>query len=145
MEQFMWIVWLIVFIVALIVEANTYEVVSIWFAFSSIVTLIISFIPGCPWYIELIVFLVLSIASIFALRPFIMRFMKKEIVNSNVDEFIHKKVKLIKSIKQDEDGEVKIKGIVWSAISSSEEKIEEGKEVEILAIEGNKLIVKEVK
>ena len=79
MEQYMWIIWLVVFIVALIVEANTYELVSIWFAFSSVVTLIISFIPGCSWYIELIIFLILSIASIFALRPFIKKFMQKEI------------------------------------------------------------------
>ena len=140
----MWIIWLVVFIVALIVEANTYELVSIWFAFSSVVTLIISFIPGCSWYIELIIFLVLSIASILALRPFIKKFMQKEIINSNVDEYIHKRVKLIKPIKNDEDGEVKIKGIIWSAISSSNIEIEEGKEVEILAIEGNKLVVKDV-
>ena len=144
MEQYMWIIWLVVFIVALIVEANTYELVSIWFAFSSVVTLIISFIPGCSWYIELIIFLILSIASILALRPFIKKFMQKEIINSNVDEYIHKRVKLIKPIKNDEDGEVKIKGIIWSAISSSNIEIEEGKEVEILTIEGNKLVVKDV-
>ena len=43
MEQWMWIIWLTIFVVSLIIEAIGTDLVSIWFAFGALVSLIISF------------------------------------------------------------------------------------------------------
>ena len=146
MEAYMWIVWLAIFVLALVIEALSPELVSIWFAAGAIVSLIVSFIPGAAWWIELIIFVVISATTIFCLRPIIKKFMKRNVVNSNVDEIIHKKGKMIKGCDELNHGEVKINGVIWTAQSSDESvSIEEGKLVEVLSIDGNKLIVKEIK
>lgn len=146
MEAYMWIVWLGIFVLALVIEAISPELVSIWFAAGAIVSLIVSFIPGAAWWIELIIFIVISATTLLCLRPLIKKFMKRNIVNSNVDEMIHKKGKMIKGCDEYNHGEVKINGVIWTAQSSEEKTpISEGAQVEVLSIDGNKLIVKEVK
>ena len=146
MEAYMWIVWLAIFVLALIIEAFGSEIVSVWFAAGALVALIVSFIPGAAWWIELIVFLVISVTTLLCLRPLIRKLMKRNIVNSNVDEIIHKKGKMIKATDELNHGEVKINGVIWTAYSADEKTpIPEGAMVEVLAIEGNKLVVKEIK
>lgn len=146
MEAYMWIIWLAVFIIALIIEALSPELVSIWFAAGALISLIVSFIPGADWWIELIIFMSISITTLFCLRPIIKKFMKRNIVNSNIDELIHKKGKMIKGCDELNHGEVKINGVIWTACSSDEKtSIEKDAFVEVLSIDGNKLIVKEIK
>lgn len=146
MEAYMWIVWLGIFVLALIIEAFGSELVSIWFAAGALVALIVSFIPGAAWWIELIVFLVISVTTLLCLRPLLKRFVMRNQVNSNVDELIHKKGKMTKACDELNHGEVKINGVLWTAYSSDEKTpIKEGSLVEVLAIDGNKLVVREIK
>ncbi len=142
----MWIIWLAVFVIAIAIEAFTAELVTIWFALGGVIALIISFIPGAYWWIELIVFMVISVATLLCLRPLATKLLKRNLVKSNVDEMIHKKGKMIKTCDEINHGEVKINGVIWTAISAEEhQEIKEGTLVEVLAVDGNKLVVKEVK
>ena len=146
MENFMWIIWLGIFVLAIVIEALTADLVTIWFAFGGVIALVISFIPGVNWWIELIVFMVISVATLLCLRPIATKLLKRNIVSSNVDEMIHKKGKMIKGCDELNHGEVKINGVIWTAISSDEHQgIKEGTLVEVLAVDGNKLVVKEIK
>ncbi len=146
MEAYMWVVWLVVFVAALIIEGMSSELVSIWFAAGSIVSLIVSFIPEVAWWIQLIIFAVISVASLVCLRPIIHKALKRTVVSSNVDELIHKKGRMTKGCDEFNHGEVKVGGVLWTAYASDEKTpISEGATVEILAIEGNKLVVKEIK
>ena len=146
MEQYMWAIWLGIFIVALVIEAFSPELVSIWFAAGALISVIVSLIPGTKWWIQLIIFVVVSVSTLLCLRPVIKKFMKRNIVNSNVDEIVHKKGKMTKACDELNHGEVKINGVLWTACSSDEKTpIAEGKLVEVLSISGNKLIVKEIK
>ena len=146
MEQYMWIIWLAIFVLAIVIESLSADLVTIWFALGGMIALIISFIPGVSWWIELIVFMVISVVTLLCLRPVATRLLKRNIVNSNIDEMIHKKGKMIKACDEINHGEVKINGVVWTAISSDEHQtIKEGSVVEVLAVDGNKLVVKEVK
>lgn len=146
MEQYMWAIWLGIFIVALVIEALSPELVSIWFAAGALISVIVSLIPETKWWIQLIIFVVVSVSTLLCLRPVIRKFMKRNIVNSNVDEIVHKKGKMTKACDELNHGEVKINGVLWTACSSDEKTpIAEGKLVEVLSISGNKLIVKEIK
>lgn len=146
MENYMWIIWLGIFVLAIVIEALSAELITVWFALGGLIALIISFIPGVPWWVELIVFMVISVATLLCLRPLATRLLKRNIVNSNIDEMIHKKGKMIKACDQVNRGEVKINGVIWTAISSDEhQEIKEGALVEVLAVDGNKLVVKEIK
>ena len=146
MENYMWIIWLAIFVIAVIIEAFSAELITVWFALGGVVALIISFIPGVTWWIELIVFMVISVVTLLCLRPLATRLLKRNLVSSNIDEMIHKKGRMIKGCDEINRGEVKINGVIWTAISSDEhQEIKEGTLVEVLAVDGNKLVVKETK
>ena len=143
MEQYMWIVWLALFIVMIIVEASGPALVSIWFAAGALVALIISFIPGVEWWVEIIVFVVISGVSLLGLRPIVRKFISKERRDTNIDEMIGKKGLMIKGCDELNYGEIKVNGVIWTAISEdSREAIEANSVVVIVAVQGNKLVVK---
>ena len=146
MEQYLWIIWLAIFALAVIIEASGPNLVSIWFAVGSLVSLIISFIPGVAWWIQVIVFVVLSVVSFIALRPIFKRFMKHNLFNTNIDSYTGKKGIVVEEITLLNPGSVKIGDVKWSAIPLDEkEKFNVNDVVEVVAISGNKLIVKKVK
>jgi membrane protein implicated in regulation of membrane protease activity len=145
MEQWMWTIWLSVFVLALIIEAIGTDLVSIWFAAGALFALFISFIPGCAWWIELVVFFVVSSAALLAFRPMVHRYMRRDLINSNIDEIKGKKGVLIEKIDMLHQGVCQINDVKWTAIASEEKmKIPAGAVVEVLAVSGNKLIVKQV-
>jgi membrane protein implicated in regulation of membrane protease activity len=143
MEAWMWTIWLSVFVLALIIEAIGTDLVSIWFAAGALVALIVSFIPDVSWWIELIIFIVISIVTLCCFRPLIHKYLRRDIVRSNVDEIIHKKGLLTQKIDLLHQGRVKINDVTWTAIAQNEKDvIEAGETVEVLAVSGNKLIVR---
>lgn len=145
MEQYMWIIWLSLFVIMVIVEASGPALVSIWFALGALVALIISVIPGAPWWVELIVFIVISTAALLALRPIFKKYLKRNVVKTNMDSFIGKKGYVIEDIAFLKPGAVKIGDVSWTAIPVNEnDTIKENEVIEVVAISGNKIIVKKV-
>jgi len=143
MEQYMWIVWLSAFVLFLIIEAIGTDLVTIWFAVGALVALIVSFIPNVAWWVELIVFFVLSITCLLALRPLARRYLRGKIVKSNADALIGRKGMLLESIGPLQRGVVQLGDVKWTAVGMEDDsKIEAGIIVEIVAISGNKLLVR---
>lgn len=136
-------VWLIVIALSLIVEASTATLVAIWFIPSAIISAVIAKLGG-DLVFQSVVFLLLSIVCILLGRRLLSKRLKGEYVPTNADSLIgetalvEEDIDLVKSC-----GLVKVKGQTWSAASENSEIIEKGKQVEILAIRGVKLIVKE--
>ena len=145
MEAYMWIVWLGLFVLMLVIEAIGPALVSIWFSFGALIALIVSFIPGIPWWVEVIVFLVISIATLLALRPLARKYFKRNSVRTNVDSFVGKRGYVIEDITLLRPGAVKIGDVSWTAIPVKEdETILENEIIEVVAVNGNKLTVKKV-
>ena len=144
MEQVRWAIWLGLFVVALIIEALSADLVSVWFAGGALIALILSFIPGCTWWVQLIVFFVISVTLLLALRPLTRKWMRGKIVKSNVDSLIGKKAVLLEKIDFSHRGLVAIGDVKWTAVGVEDnDRIEKGKIVVIVAVSGNKLLVKE--
>ena len=145
MEQYLWIIWLIIFIAMLVVEASSPALVSIWFAVGALITLIISFIPGVPYWVEIIVFVAISASTLLALRPVFKKYIKQNVFRTNVDSYIGKRGYVIEDISFLKHGAVKIGDVSWTAIPVNEkDKIQKNSVVEIVAVNGNKLIVRKV-
>lgn len=143
MFEYMWAIWLGVFVLSIVVEALTAELVSVFFACGSLIALIISFIPGVPWWVQIVVFVVISGASLLGLRPLVNKVLKKEKRMTNVDEMIGKRGIMIKGCDELNYGEIKVNGVIWTAISVDEKiAINANEVVEIVAVNGNKLVVK---
>ena len=145
MEQYMWIIWLSLFVLMIIIEASGPALISIWFAFGALISLIVSVIPGAPWWSELIIFIVISISTLLALRPIFKKYLKRNAVRTNIDSFIGKKGYVIEDISFLRPGAIKIGDISWTAIPANEkETIKEDEIVEVVSLNGNKVIVKKV-
>ena len=143
-EEYMVWIWLAIFVITVIVEAATQDLVSIWFSIGSLVALCVSF--GVPFWVEIIVFFVISTITLIFTRPIIRKLMDRQVRKTNTDEFIGKRVKVIKEIDKFEGGEIKINGITYTAILLEDETkpISEGAIVEIVTLKGNKIVVKEI-
>jgi len=145
MEQYMWIIWLALFVIMLVIEGAGPGLVSIWFSFGALIALLVSFIPGVAWWIELIVFVVVSVATLLALRPVVKRFYKRNNIKTNVDSFVGKRGYVIEDITLLKPGAIKIGDVSWTAIPIDKNaKILENEVIEVVAINGNKLVVKKV-
>ena len=71
--------------------------------------------------------------------------MKNNIVATNADRIIGKHLYLTKEITSTSWGELTCNGVVWNVTSLNNENIPANALVEVLKIEGSKLVVKEVK
>lgn len=146
MEEWMWVVWLAIFAITMIVEVCVPDLVSIWFSLSALITLFFSFIEGLPYWGEIIIFVGLSLILLALTRKFVKKFLKsKETVKTNLNSFIGKEFKLEKTIEPFSKGEIKINGVAWDCDTKNNSKIEKGKIIIIKEIQGNKLIVEELK
>lgn len=132
--------WLLLFVVLIIIELLTVNLTTIWFAFGSLVSYILSFFVS-DIMIQTIIFLVSSIILLIFTRPIVKKFLLNKEVKTNADRLIGKTCVVTKEITRNEIGEVKVAGQYWSA--KANKKIKAGSEAKILSIEGVKLIVKE--
>lgn len=130
--------WFIAFIVLLFIELATVNLVSIWFAVGSLAAFITTFFTD-NIIIQVGVFIVVSIISLILTKPIIKKFKANEVVPTNSDRVIGKRAEVVKKITEDEYGEVKVLGSVWTA--SAKETFEVGQKVKVKAIDGVKLVV----
>jgi membrane protein implicated in regulation of membrane protease activity len=143
LEQYMWVLWLCVFVISLVLEAATAEAVSIWFAAGAIVSLILSFIPGIPFWVEMLVFVASSVVFFFALRPLMQKYTRNKVTRTNADSLVGSKGIILTDVKQMHPGEIEVHGVTWTAIlAEGEEPIEEGEVAVVTSISGNKLVVR---
>lgn len=131
--------WGLSFLILILIEILTINLVTIWFAIGSLIALFTSI------YIEsvttqIIVFIVASIFSLIITKPLVKKLKAKKVTPTNTDRYIGKNGDVIKKITPKEKGEVKVLGTIWTA--TSDENLEVGDEIVVEGIEGVKLIVK---
>lgn len=146
LTMIMMIVWLSVFVIALISELVTDALVSVWFCIGAIVALGVTFIPNVAWWVELIVFVLVSILAFISVRPFAKKFLYRNRSATNIDNIIGKKGIIIKDVTFFDYGEVKVNGVIWTAAKyEGSENLKVNDQVEVVAVDGNKLIVRVLK
>lgn len=136
--------WTIVIVAAIIIEAITVDLVSIWFSIGAIIALI-AYLLNFSTAVQLSLFIIISLICIVLARPLAKKYLRTNIVQTNLDKVIGKHALVTQTITYDNKGEVKVMGQYWFATSYNNEIVEEGCYAEILAIEGNHLIVKKIK
>ena len=138
-----WIVWLIVCIASVVLEAASPQLTSIWFALGGLAALITSFIKPDLWWLQLIIFVVVTAAALAATRPLAKKLMSKKAERMNADRFIDEEAVVVQAINNVlGEGQVKALGTVWSARTEDDNEIVEvGETVIIKRIEGVKVIV----
>ncbi len=134
-------IWLAIIIITALLEAYTFDLISIWFTFAAVVALIFGLF-NVPPVVQMVIFLAVSVALLLVTRPIAIRYFKSNTIQTNVDAIVGKVGVVTKSILENDRGEVKVNGAIWTAIS--DEVIQINEKIEVLAVEGVKLVVKKI-
>ena len=139
------IAWAVVFIAALWVEAETCELVSVWFLPGAVASLVLA-LCRVEWWIQLVVFIALSAILLVLSRTALKKYLVKNVgqEKTDTDLLIGQSARVVEDIDNIESrGAVKINGQVWTArMDNDSERATEGESVIIVEIKGVKLICK---
>ena len=133
------IVWLVILVVLLVIEIITLGLSTIWFAGAAFIAALL----GADLYLEIILFLAVSLVLLLFTRPVVMRYLNANKTATNVDSLIGEQAIVTKPINNLlGQGEVMVGGTPWSARSAEENgAIEKDAIVRVLKVDGVKLIV----
>ena len=135
--------WFIVAIIFGVGELMTTSLTLIWFSIGALVSMLLSpFIESV--FIQVMIFAFVSIVLLVIATKYLVDRDKNVKYNTNLQGIISQKGIVVQDIEPYEVGVVKLNGEEWSAISKDKVKIKKGSIVEVVQIEGVKLIVKEV-
>lgn len=133
--------WLVILVVMLIVEFATQGLTTIWFAFGSIVGLILAALK-LPIWLQVIGFAVVSLLLLIFTRQIALKYYNNSRLKTNVCAMVGKQAVVIADIDNNEGlGQVKVEGMEWSARSLNGAMIKIGEVVTVKSVEGVKLIV----
>ena len=139
----MTILWICVTLLAVVLEIVTIQLVSLWFVGGGIVAFIMSLFEGIGWQWQLLAFVLVSVILLIFARPALAKVMQLNKNNrSNVDELIDKKVRMLSDADFDTNGTAKINDVVWTVKSIDGNTLKQGTIVQVVKVEGNKLIAK---
>ena len=141
--DFMRWVWVGLVILFAIIEATTMGLTTIWFALAALVMVFLSFLDiDLAW--QILIFLAIAAVLLIFTRPLAIKKLKAGREKTNVDSLIGRHALVIKKITEFDKGEIKIHGVIWSALSEDSSEINEGSKCEIVRIEGVQAIVKKI-
>ncbi len=140
------VIWLVLLVVLIGVEIATMGLTTIWFAGGAFVALIAAAL-GVPLYIQITLFLAVSVVLLLFTRPVAMRYFNNERIKTNAESLVGKSAVVTTQIDNlKAEGQVVVDGQEWTARSTMDEVcIPKGRVVMICGISGVKLIVEERK
>jgi len=137
-------IWLIVAFATLALEVATpASLISIWFSIGALFAYIAALL-NLGILVEVIVFIVMSIISFILVRPIVLKFFTHKPFKTNADRFIGVQTKLVEDVYSDKWGAVTLEGIRWSVREAKYGVLAKDTLVEVVALEGAKLVVKQV-
>ncbi len=139
------LIWLGLMIALLIVEGVCpFHLVSIWFAAGAMVAMIAA-MCGAQLWLQITIFLVVSIGLLIGLLPLTKKILKPKITATNVDSVVGSEGYVLSDIDNlNATGTVKLGSLQWSARSTTAENIPAGTLVKVDKIEGVKVFVSRV-
>ena len=143
-ESMMQIIWLILLIVFAASESATVGLTSIWFAAGALTALIAALLGG-PLWVQITLFLAVSLLCLAAVRPLAKRLLNSRVEPTNADRVIGAQAQVTEDIDNIHGrGAVVIRGMTWSARSQDGGPISAGTMVKVLRIEGVKVFVEPI-
>ena len=135
------IIWLVLLIVFLIVEAATVVMISLWFAGGALAALVASLL-GAPLWLQIALFLLVSAGLLGCLRGVAKKHFTPRLTRTNVDAIIGSRGYVTADIDNiSATGTVKLGAMEWTARSSSGASLVRGTLVKVDRIEGVKVFV----
>ena len=144
LDSILKIAWLVLLVVFAATEAVTVGLTSIWFAAGALAALVAALLGWALW-IQIALFLVVSLLCLLAVRPLARRHLNDKIEPTNADRVIGDEAQVTQDIDNIRGrGAVIIRGMTWSARSEDDSLIPTGTMVRVLRIEGVKVFVEPI-
>ena len=136
-------IWLALILLSGVLEVLTAPLVALWFIPGAFVAMILAFCSVTVW-VQVAVFLVLSAVCLISAKTVFRNFFIPKNEKFNIDAIIGEKCLVTEQIDNIAGrGAVKVKGLEWAARMISDDfVVEVGTRVEVIAVEGVKLICK---
>lgn len=137
------ILWLVVVIISIGVEAFTLGLTSIWFAGGALAALVAAAF-SLPISVQIVIFFAVSLLLLYFTRPIAVKYFNKDRVKTNAESLVGRQAIVISEIDNLQGiGQVTVAGQEWTARSVDDDvKLAVGTVVDIMAINGVKLMVK---
>lgn len=139
----MLIFWLVLLIIAIVVEVLTMGLTTIWFAGGALVAILAAMLRF-PIWLQIILFAGVSLALLFFTRPVAVKYFNRDRIKTNVESMVGRQAVVTGEIDNIQGiGQVTLGGQEWSARSTDEKvRIPVGSVVNVVSVSGVKLIVR---
>ncbi len=135
------IIWGVVFAAMVIAELLSLQLVSIWFAAGAAAAFIAALI-GVDMWIQLIVFVLISLVLLFFTRPLLRKFRIENGEPTDININIGKTAVVIEEINNiGGKGRARLDGVDWKAVSLDNQAVPQGEIVKVCEIKGTRLYV----
>ncbi len=131
--------WLAATIFLLLLEAQTFNLVSIWFAAGSAVALLSCLVTD-SFKAECVIFIIVSILCLLASRPLAAK-LKSKPTATNADLNLGRTARVLTPVSSDETGRVRLDGVDWNARSVDGTALAPGEQCRVTQIHSTLLIV----
>ena len=141
---YLWL-WIILAGVFLVGEIFTAAFFLFWFSVGAGVTAVVSIFGVAPTW-QLVTFVVVSLGLLMVSRPFADRVSGEQPAGIGANRFVGEKCRVLEDIDTDENtGRVRLGQDEWRAESQSKKPIAAGRHVEVVAVNGTRLVVAPVR
>jgi membrane protein implicated in regulation of membrane protease activity len=142
--QNLWQMWAVVAVICLILELTAGDFFIFCFAIGAVGAAIDAGLLGNGIYAQLFVFVVITLLSLFYVRPFAKRYLHKgeDKRISNADALLGRQGRVVETIVAGGYGRVQIDGDIWKAVTLGDADIPEGSNVTVIDRESTIITVK---
>lgn len=134
-------IWGSLFVLTVIAEIASQQLISIWFAAGSLVALLAA-LCGAPIWLQALLFVVASALLLILTRPLVRKFTNFASRDTNLRLDLGKFGTVVQTVDAEKGtGRVRVDDIDWIAVSQPNLVIPKGTTVQVQAIDGTKLFV----
>ncbi|WP_461206514.1 NfeD family protein [Clostridium sp. DL1XJH146] len=137
------LIWIIIAVAALVIDAVTSSFFFIWFTIGGIVAIVLV-LAQISFSIQIIVFIAVSLICMLIGYPIVKRTIKDTVPFTPTMEQSYIGHVFVAEVEIEKEQLIKYEGIYWTAKNVGE-VIEKGDEAKIVGLEGTKLLVEKVK
>ena len=138
--------WAVVAVVCLILELMAGDFFIICFSIGAVFAAVVA-ACGLGFYSQLVAFVVFTLISLFWVRPFAKRYLRKGEDNrvSNAEALLGRQGRVVETVEADGFGRVQIDGDIWKAVTKESADIPEGSNVRVIDRESTIITVETIK
>jgi membrane protein implicated in regulation of membrane protease activity len=145
LAQHLWQLWAVLAVVCLILELTSGDFFIICFSIGALFASLAAAFGG-GIYLQLAVFAIFTLVSLFWVRPFAKRYLRRgeDQRVSNADALMGRQGRVVETISANGSGRVQIDGDIWKAVTNEVQDIPVGTTVHVVGRESTIITVETI-